>query len=57
MSRNLNGAVRFLNKEIEKLQAIVVTETLKESVSRETREAAQKRIEDLKEQIVKLGYE
>jgi polyhydroxyalkanoate synthesis regulator phasin len=54
MSANLNGAIRFLNKEIQKLQNIVTTETLKESIARETREAAEKRIEDLKTQVAKL---
>jgi hypothetical protein len=49
--------IRFLKKEIQKLQNIVTTETLKESIARETREAAEKRIEDLKEQIIKMGYE
>jgi hypothetical protein len=57
MSKNLTGAVRFLNKEIQKLQNIVTTETLKESIARETREAAEKRIEDLKTQVIELGGE
>ena len=57
MSANLSGAVRFLKKEIQKLQNIVTTETLKESIARETREAAEKRIEDLKTQVIQLGGE
>ena len=57
MSKNLTGAVRFLKKEIEKLQNVVTTETLKESIARETREAAEKRIEDLKTQVIQLGGE
>jgi hypothetical protein len=46
--------IRFLKKEIQKLESIVTTETLKESIARETREAAEKRIEDLKTQVAKL---
>lgn len=57
MSANLNSAVRFLKKEIQKLESIVTTETLKESIARETREAAEKRIEDLKTQVIQLGGE
>ena len=57
MSKNLTGAVRFLKKEIEKLQNVVTTETLKESIARETREAAEKRIEYLKTQVIQLGGE
>lgn len=48
---NINSAVRFLTKEVERLKKEVQTQELKESVARENKENALKRIEELEAQI------
>ena len=40
-----------LQKEIDRLESVVLTEQLKESLARERKEGAQKQIETLKEQL------
>ena len=40
-----------LQKEIDRLENVVLTEQLKESLARERKEGAQKQIETLKEQL------
>ena len=40
-----------LQKEIDLLESVVLTEQLKESLARERKEGAQKQIETLKEQL------
>lgn len=51
---NINSAVRFLTKEVERLNKEVQTQELKESVARENKENALRRIEELNEQIERL---
>ena len=48
---NINSAVRFLTKEVERLKKEVQTQELKESVARDNKENALKRIEELEAQI------
>jgi len=40
-----------LQKEIDRLESVVLTEQLKESLAKERKEGAQKQIETLKEQL------
>lgn len=51
MSKNITSAARFLQKEIDKLKKEVQTHELKESIARENKENALKRIEELENQI------
>lgn len=51
MSKNITSAARFLQKEIDKLKKEVQTQELKESIARENKENALKRIEELENQI------
>ena len=55
MSKNIKGAARLIQKEIDEQSNIVLTETLKESLAKERKELAQKRIEELEEKLVKLN--
>jgi hypothetical protein len=55
MSKNIRGAAKYIQKEIDIQQNIVTTETLRESLAKENRERALKRINELKEQLVKLN--
>lgn len=48
---NINHAVRFLEKEIDRLKKEVTTQELKESIAKQNKENALKRIEELQNQI------
>ena len=44
-----------LQKEIDRLESIVLTEQLKESIARERKETSQKQVENLKSQLANLN--
>ena len=46
-----------LQKEIDRLESVVLTEQLKESLARERKEGAQKQIENLKASLNNGAYE
>lgn len=53
-NKNISSAARFLQKEIERLRKTVTEETLRESIAKENKENALKRIEELESQIEML---
>ena len=55
MSKNLKGASKYIQKEIDEQKNIVIIETLKESSAKEKRERAEKQIEKLQAQLEGLS--
>lgn len=55
MSKNLKGASKYIQKEIDEQKNIVIIETLKESSAKEKRERAEKQIEKLEAQLADLS--
>ena len=51
MSHKPTRFQKELQKEIDRLESVVLTEQLKESLAKERKEGAQKQIETLKEQL------
>lgn len=54
-TKNLKGAAKYIQKEIDEQKNIVIIQTLKESSARETRERAEKQIEKLEAQLLELS--
>lgn len=53
-NRYISSAARYLQKEIERLRKTVTEETIRESIAKENKESALKRIEELESQIEML---